>query len=277
MHPAPSPKLSPRSVRPHPASADEPSPKRRNQAPSPFKPEQLPASSPLPAQQLSEPDGTGPQLKAAQPVQSAPPQQLRDGQQPQSKSIEVSIQPEAVQPVQPAPSRLQGQGQQLAQAGLVSGAQAGSGSGSGQPAAAVSTREQDAQRLMQAAQTVAAARRAQRPVQLESLLLDSSWKQALAAEMRKPYFGRLQEFLHKEWAGSQPIYPPPEMVFRALNSCPLDKVRMSGVLLPRYPQSTLGTVSPHNCRAMWGGADVWCATSTRSTSDTIVPRNCRAM
>mmetsp|Transcript_23320 Transcript_23320/g.64437 ORF Transcript_23320/g.64437 Transcript_23320/m.64437 type:complete len:337 (+) Transcript_23320:572-1582(+) len=90
----------------------------------------------------------------------------------------------------------------------------------------LSTSEQDAQRLAQAGQLVAAARREQRPLQLGSLLLDDSWKRALAGEMGKAYFKSLQEFLHKEWAGSLPIYPPPEMVFRALNSCPLDKVRV---------------------------------------------------
>lgn len=30
--------------------------------------------------------------------------------------------------------------------------------------------------------------------------------------------------MHGEWAGTAPIYPPKDLVFRALNSCPLDKV-----------------------------------------------------
>lgn len=55
--------------------------------------------------------------------------------------------------------------------------------------------------------------------------VEDSWKAALAGEMAKPSFQQLQKFVHGEWAGPTPVYPPPELVFRAFNSCPLDQVR----------------------------------------------------
>ena len=80
---------------------------------------------------------------------------------------------------------------------------------------------------------MAAAQRDKKPLVLESLLLDDSWRAALGGELRKPYFSRLQEMLQQEWAGSHPIYPPPEMVFRAFNACPLNKVRCEGGMVIR--------------------------------------------
>ncbi|CEO98717.1 Uracil-DNA glycosylase [Plasmodiophora brassicae] len=56
--------------------------------------------------------------------------------------------------------------------------------------------------------------------------LGSSWSQALAAEFRKPYFQNLQKSLAVEIERGATVFPPSEMVYRALQLTPLDKVRV---------------------------------------------------
>jgi len=65
---------------------------------------------------------------------------------------------------------------------------------------------------------------------LESV--DESWRDALQAEVAKPYFGELRDFLRSEY-GSETVYPPPSKIFRSLELCPLDKIRV--VILGQDP------------------------------------------
>ena len=55
--------------------------------------------------------------------------------------------------------------------------------------------------------------------------IEDSWKQHLAAEFEKPYFGELVNFVKQEYAQYR-IYPPGNLIFNAFNLCPFDKVKV---------------------------------------------------
>ncbi|CAM9253998.1 unnamed protein product [Ectocarpus sp. 4 AP-2014] len=61
---------------------------------------------------------------------------------------------------------------------------------------------------------------------------EEGWATALSRETSKPYFGRLQAFLDKQYA-SKVIYPPRDKLFNAFDSCPLSNVKV--VILGQDP------------------------------------------
>ncbi|MBF8781421.1 uracil-DNA glycosylase [Pseudomonas fulva] len=67
----------------------------------------------------------------------------------------------------------------------------------------------------------------------DRIKLEPSWKAALRAEFDQPYMHRLREFLREEHAAGKEIYPPGPMIFNALNSTPLDAVKV--VILGQDP------------------------------------------
>lgn len=68
--------------------------------------------------------------------------------------------------------------------------------------------------------------------------LESSWKAALQDEFEQPYMKQLGEFLRGEKAAGKVIYPPGPMIFQALNSTPLERVRV--VILGQDPYHGAG-------------------------------------
>mmetsp|Transcript_209 Transcript_209/g.666 ORF Transcript_209/g.666 Transcript_209/m.666 type:complete len:264 (-) Transcript_209:65-856(-) len=89
-----------------------------------------------------------------------------------------------------------------------------------------------AQRRAEAAAAEAEAR-GELPA-LSSLVVEKSWAEALAPQFEEPYFkGRLTQFVHGEWAGRAPVYPPKPEVFRAFNACPFGGVKV--VILGQDP------------------------------------------
>lgn len=60
----------------------------------------------------------------------------------------------------------------------------------------------------------------------DRIKLEESWKSALREEFDKPYMRELGEFLRREKAAGKLIYPPGPLIFNALNSTPLDKVKV---------------------------------------------------
>lgn len=68
--------------------------------------------------------------------------------------------------------------------------------------------------------------------------LESSWKAALQDEFEQPYMKQLGEFLRREKAAGKVIYPPGPMIFQALNSTPLERVRV--VILGQDPYHGAG-------------------------------------
>lgn len=61
----------------------------------------------------------------------------------------------------------------------------------------------------------------ERPVQLAE-----DWKRALGDEFQQAYMQQLRTFLMEEKAAGKIIYPPGPLIFNALNSTPLDKVKV---------------------------------------------------
>ena len=73
-------------------------------------------------------------------------------------------------------------------------------------------------------------------VKLSELLVERTWLEeaALTGELQKPYALNLCKFLKTEmWGGPIPIYPPPQLIFNALNSTPFDNVK--AVILGQDP------------------------------------------
>ncbi|KAL1806813.1 hypothetical protein ACET3Z_029881 [Daucus carota] len=63
-------------------------------------------------------------------------------------------------------------------------------------------------------------------LKLEELLVEETWLEALPSEFEKPYAKKLCEFVENEICGSGfPIYPPPHLIFNALNTTPFDRVK----------------------------------------------------
>jgi len=62
--------------------------------------------------------------------------------------------------------------------------------------------------------------------------LETSWKELLRDEFDKPYFKELTDFIRMEYK-SNTVYPPPKFIFYALDSLPVDKVKV--VILGQDP------------------------------------------
>ncbi|WP_193074039.1 uracil-DNA glycosylase [Pseudomonas sp. FME51] len=56
--------------------------------------------------------------------------------------------------------------------------------------------------------------------------LTGDWKQALGDELEQPYMQQLRDFLLAEKAAGKVIYPSGPLIFNALNTTPLDKVKV---------------------------------------------------
>ena len=67
----------------------------------------------------------------------------------------------------------------------------------------------------------------------DRIKLEPSWKNALRDQFEQPYMQQLREFLRQEHAAGKEIYPPGPLIFNALNSTPLDKVKV--VILGQDP------------------------------------------
>ncbi len=68
--------------------------------------------------------------------------------------------------------------------------------------------------------------------------LENSWKAVLQDEFEQTYMKQLGEFLRREKAAGKVIYPPGPMIFQALNSTPLERVRV--VILGQDPYHGAG-------------------------------------
>ncbi|VFQ70818.1 unnamed protein product [Cuscuta campestris] len=63
-------------------------------------------------------------------------------------------------------------------------------------------------------------------VKLKELLVEESWLQALPGEFEKPYAKNLCKFVESEiCSAGVPIYPPQHLLFNALNTTSIDKVK----------------------------------------------------
>nr|MBF0683096.1 uracil-DNA glycosylase [Pseudomonas sp.] len=69
--------------------------------------------------------------------------------------------------------------------------------------------------------------------QNDRIQLEPGWKTALQNEFDQPYMKELGAFLRREKAAGKTIYPPGSLIFSALNSTPLDRVK--AVILGQDP------------------------------------------
>ena len=60
----------------------------------------------------------------------------------------------------------------------------------------------------------------------QAVKLEADWKAALADQFEQPYMQALGRFLREEKAAGKVIYPPGSLIFNALNSTPLAKVKV---------------------------------------------------
>ncbi|UVE18767.1 uracil-DNA glycosylase [Pseudomonas sp. LS44] len=60
----------------------------------------------------------------------------------------------------------------------------------------------------------------------ERIKLEPGWKEALRGEFEQPYMHELRAFLQREKAAGKVIFPPGPLIFNALNSTPLDDVKV---------------------------------------------------
>lgn len=60
----------------------------------------------------------------------------------------------------------------------------------------------------------------------DRIKLEASWKEALRDEFDKPYMQELSEFLRREKAAGKVIYPPGPLIFNALNTTPLERIKV---------------------------------------------------
>ncbi len=67
----------------------------------------------------------------------------------------------------------------------------------------------------------------------DRIKLEASWKNALREEFDKPYMRELSAFLRDEKNAGKTIFPPGALIFNALNSTPLDQVKV--VILGQDP------------------------------------------
>ncbi len=67
--------------------------------------------------------------------------------------------------------------------------------------------------------------------------IPADWRQVLETEFSKPYFKELSEFIDREYS-SEEIFPPRNLIFNALEKCPLDKVKV--VIIGQDPYHDVG-------------------------------------
>lgn len=60
----------------------------------------------------------------------------------------------------------------------------------------------------------------------DNIRLEAGWKEALREEFAKPYMQALADFLRREKAAGKEVYPPGALIFNALNSTPLERVKV---------------------------------------------------
>ncbi|HTO19785.1 MAG TPA: uracil-DNA glycosylase [Pseudomonas sp.] len=60
----------------------------------------------------------------------------------------------------------------------------------------------------------------------QRIRLEPGWKAALSEEFAQPYMRELGEFLRSEKANGKTIFPPGALIFNALDSTPLDRVKV---------------------------------------------------
>lgn len=70
-------------------------------------------------------------------------------------------------------------------------------------------------------------------------LIPADWVRVLSPEFSKPYWGEIEKFLRAQSAANVSVFPKREHIFRALDLCPFDQVRV--VILGQDPYQSVHT------------------------------------
>lgn len=97
-------------------------------------------------------------------------------------------------------------------------------------------------------------------VKLEDLLVEDTWLEVLPGELQKPYSKILCGFVEREARESAPIYPPPFLIFNALNSMPFERVKavIVGQVASSSNFNVYGLFSRGKCTLMPGCVESPC-------------------
>ncbi len=68
-------------------------------------------------------------------------------------------------------------------------------------------------------------------------IIPAGWQQILEAEFNKPYFKELTAFIDEEYSQGE-LFPPRDLIFNALERCPLDSVKV--VMIGQDPYHDVG-------------------------------------
>ena len=68
---------------------------------------------------------------------------------------------------------------------------------------------------------------------LDALLVEQTWRDILEGEFKKEYMSSLKSFLKREWNSGAKVFPTPGNIFRAFNTCPMERVKV--VILGQDP------------------------------------------
>ena len=71
-----------------------------------------------------------------------------------------------------------------------------------------------------------------------TMAIEKSWHRALKDELTKPYIQKLKNFLTKERAQGQVVFPPEHLVFNAFSKTPYEKVKV--VIMGQDPYHNVG-------------------------------------
>lgn len=85
----------------------------------------------------------------------------------------------------------------------------------------------------QAAAVADAAAAAGTNPNVDDLLVEETWRGALKGEFSKEYWTILKQFLGREWSSGAKVFPAAGDIFRAFNTCPMERVKV--VILGQDP------------------------------------------
>ena len=78
-----------------------------------------------------------------------------------------------------------------------------------------------------------ASRAAGKAPNLDELLVEETWRATLEGEFKKEYWSNLKSFLNREWNAGAKVFPAAGNIFRAFNTCPMERVKV--VILGQDP------------------------------------------
>ena len=78
-----------------------------------------------------------------------------------------------------------------------------------------------------------AAKTAGKAPNLDELLVEETWRATLEGEFKKEYWSNLKSFLNREWNAGAKVFPAAGNIFRAFNTCPMERVKV--VILGQDP------------------------------------------